>query len=481
MKTYEVVVIGNGMLGTATAFALLKKMPDLSLALIGEHDRSFGATVAAGAMLNVFGEVTTATFSSPYHQTKFNIGFESSKKWAEWLEYINQSQKPQNRISVTRGTYIILNSASDAMDSQNFAAIIQALKEYREPFDEVDPRFIPGLKPAEHSQALRAIYIPNENAIYVKSALVHFEKLIKLKSSASLIDAKVDAIEVRDSHQFLLRLGQSTIKTKNVIIAAGSFSQALLDSIPDLKEKIPLIVYGIGTAFTTLMGKIDIKNIIRTPNRGLACGIHAVPYAENLLYIGASNFISPFPVNSNLTSSLTLLQGALEQINSELCQEEIQKWYLGSRPITIDTFPTLGPTSIPGLWLMTGTYRDGIHAAPVLSTLLANQYMGEAPGLPEIFRPERKPISTLTQEESIHLAIQHYMSGSYQHGLRMPKMRGWKEFLNEAFYSHFMRVYEKLGIDFGVPPEILIMFSRQPKIYLEKMRDYYQKIGSRNS
>ena len=55
MITFDVAIIGNGIIGTMIAYRLSKIKN--SVALIGPKNRRGSASMAAGAMLNVFGEI----------------------------------------------------------------------------------------------------------------------------------------------------------------------------------------------------------------------------------------------------------------------------------------------------------------------------------------------------------------------------------------------------------------------------------------
>ena len=51
---------------------------------------------------------------------------------------------------------------------------------------------------------------------------------------------------------------------------------------------------------------------------------------------------------------------------------ELEKINIGWRPTSADTYPLIGPTSVEGLYIASGTKRDGFHQAPLLSKILSN-------------------------------------------------------------------------------------------------------------
>ncbi|MEO0016346.1 MAG: hypothetical protein RL589_827, partial [Actinomycetota bacterium] len=59
----RISIVGNGSIGTLTAINLAKEFPKAEITLIGDFDRNWSASTAAGAMANVYAEME---FSSGY-------------------------------------------------------------------------------------------------------------------------------------------------------------------------------------------------------------------------------------------------------------------------------------------------------------------------------------------------------------------------------------------------------------------------------
>ena len=55
--SFDVLIVGNGIVGSLTAVMINKNLPKIKIGLIGPSNRPGSASVAAGAMLNVFGEI----------------------------------------------------------------------------------------------------------------------------------------------------------------------------------------------------------------------------------------------------------------------------------------------------------------------------------------------------------------------------------------------------------------------------------------
>ncbi|MBX9696938.1 MAG: FAD-dependent oxidoreductase, partial [Alphaproteobacteria bacterium] len=168
------------------------------------------------------------------------------------------------------------------------------------------------------------------------------------------------------------------------------------------------------------------------------------------------------------------LECALEQINQNLHSADLKTCHTGNRPATLDTFPLLGQTSIEGLWLMTGTYRDGFHQSPVLSEAMARAILRLPNDLSPTFMPERPLIKTFTKEESIEEAIKHYMCGAYERSMKLPKA-GWDEVLREMIFNRLHYVYDRLETDFGITPDLFMMFEFSPHFEdtLDRFKAYF--------
>src|SRR5690348_12498215 len=89
-RTYDAVVVGNGIIGQAIAWELKKRDRSLRVIVIGPHNRPGAASAAAGAMLGCFAEITHTSLRSSAGRTKFKLSRMSSKKWELWIRQLNE-------------------------------------------------------------------------------------------------------------------------------------------------------------------------------------------------------------------------------------------------------------------------------------------------------------------------------------------------------------------------------------------------------
>jgi glycine oxidase len=482
-QQFDMLIVGNGILAYSTAYALILKDPNLKIALIGPASRTGSATIAAGAMLGAFGEVTKSGCSSYYGQVKLKLAVKASKLWDPWVRQLNESAEHKTQLEINQGTHIILNSQSGGLDDENYFAIIEALTEYKEPFQQIDPREIQGLNPIENYRPLKALYLPNEGSIDPNKLLCSLQKNIEASEQCSIIDDLVTQVYFKGNKITHVETQQGKIfQASQILLAAGVYNQELINQIPAIKCRIPRLVSGIGISIISEQTTSHPpQHVIRTPNRAGACGLHVLPRDQSL-YIGATNNLSLIPRISPKMGHLNfLMQCAIEQMDQGLHNAKILTWSVGNRPVTMDSFPLIGGTSIHGLWLLTGTYRDGLHYSPLFAEYIAAKMLGQESKLlsdeDNIFVPERLPIQTMSKTEAIQEAVQHYVSGAYEHSMRLPRL-GWDHMLKEMVLNKIEAIYDALDTDFVLSPDLFLMFDNDKEKHLAYFKDYFNTIDT---
>ncbi|MBX9697245.1 MAG: FAD-dependent oxidoreductase, partial [Alphaproteobacteria bacterium] len=286
---YDVIIIGNGILGLSTALSLSLLDSTLKITVVAPECREGGASVAAGAMLNAFAELTSTSLKSKAGQEKFEYALKASKKWDAWLQRINDSLPASEKVVIQDGTFVILNAKSGVLDSENFNAILATLKQRQEIYEEVDPQSIPGLNPVEDCRPLRALYLPKEGSINSGRFLNALKEVLQKQKNVTFINQKVTSFNVQGHAVSSLNTEQGDVlSARNFVIAAGSYSQQLLDTLPQISRYIPRLLSGVGCSLVVSQDpKNTVHHVIRTPNRSGACGLHVTPQGHDL-YIGAT-------------------------------------------------------------------------------------------------------------------------------------------------------------------------------------------------
>lgn len=466
----QTVIVGNGILAMTIAFRLAKRSnANDSVVVVGKSTREGAATLAAPAMLNSFAEVEKGSLETDIDLYRFELSRQATAAWPAFEREVNEAAFPERHSEMegfASGTYVINNTAADDLDDESFDAIVEALKRYDEEFSFVSPKDIPNYMPEQRHRATRALYIDNEgwvNPIYLikklEIALSHYSNVKFVDESAVKLNhqnGRVVSVQLNDG---------SMISGDKFVLATGATVTDLLRS-SNLDINVQRVFYGVGVSLEIKSPDYPHQNCVRTPNRGLACGLYTAPYVtsengpKDHVIIGASNFISPTPYHhGRLTSVEGLVSGAIEQINSNFYRADFIKINVGWRPTSQDTYPLLGNTSISNLILATGTKREGFHLSPIISQKIVSLLFDEAVEKEfAMFNPERKVIKNLTREEAISKAVRHQVSAAYQHGFNPSKSR-MPDQIKQMYREGLEKLHDQVGaFDWGIPPEMLDMY-----------------------
>ena len=456
----DVVIVGNGALGLFLADELIGRPISKEVAVVGPRGREGGASQAAGAMLGCFSEVTVDTLRSDAGRARFEIGLNGHDYWGTRLREIEKVAPACNPLQVAEDTYVILNSVSSELDSDNFAAIIAALETYDGPWAEVDSHDIGGFNPQPNCRAFRAIHLPTEGAVDARAVLAALETKLQA-ADVPVIDQTVRKIRCDGGAVTGVELDDgSIIEAEVVVVAAGARSEELiLSASDDLNILSTFPGLGLGIISKRSVGE-PFRSVVRTPNRGFACGLHLVPGEDGREYLGATNRIYPNIVNTVCFEDLSYFtRSAIQQLDENIAYHQIEHLLRGNRPVTLDGFPLVGRLPLSGLYLMTGMYRDGLHCAPQLAVHVANELQGLPGVISPMFEPTRQPIVTKTIEQSIDEFVRHSLAVWYESGAEAPVST---KKLVDLYRDQATRQYDELGIDYALGPDVLWYTMRYP-------------------
>lgn len=451
----DVVIVGNGALGMFLADELIERQIG-SVVVIGPSTREAGASQAAGAMLGCFGEVTTESLRTDAARTRFELGVAAHDRWPDVLRRLEEVSPTGRPLQVATESHVILNSVGANLDDVNFAATIDALNEYGTPWAEIDANDIPGYKPRLESRALHAIHLPTEGAVDARGVLAALDARVRA-AGMSIVDQTVRRLVSSDDIVTGVELGDGhIIEAGNVVVAAGARSESLVRTAFDDEFDLMPTIPGLGFAMIARRtGGEPFTSVVRTPNRGFACGLHVVPAGDGREYYGATNrLVDQVSGVTWMADVRFLAQYSMQQLDERVASHEVEQWLAGNRPVTLDGFPLIGWLPASGLYLMTGTYRDGFHCAPLLAEHVANELQGKPGIIDPMFTPMREPIVTRSIEWSIDEYVTHNLAAWFETGAEAaPQMTTAQ--IADYYRNMAVQGYDKLGIDYALGPDIL--------------------------
>jgi glycine/D-amino acid oxidase-like deaminating enzyme len=381
-------------------------------------------------------------------------------------------------LEVAKDTVVLLNAVSSpAIDDASYGAIRQALQKYDVKYEDVDPASLDFIDPDPLGRPLSAMRLMGEGAVNSERLLTALEKAHE-RVGGIAVDGEVISLLTEGGRVrgVMLSSGQK-VAGDRVVLAGGVRAQTLLDQLPDLAVRIPRLVCGLGVSCVVRPPAAATPDVvIRTPNRSFACGLHLVPRANGTVYLGATNTIHFTPHAEPHVDDVTfLLNCAVNQVDRSLQSASIVRLQVGNRPVSIDGFPLIGETSLDGLWLASGTYRDGLQISPLLATYIADRLNGKQPGgALEAFSPEREPLQAGTRDQIAADAATHIMASGYERSWTLPA--NWPPLIQDLFRERCLTFTYALSGTYTPPAEVVVALVRATDKVRDDYRQYYRRV-----
>ncbi len=431
-------------------------------------------------MIGCFGEVTSTLLQTPSGRAKLDLGVHARGLWNDWLAALDSEAGASGSANLLTadGTFVLLNAiGSPGVDSENYAAIRQALDKYGEKYDEVEPSEIDWMEPDALARPLRALHIPGEHAVDSGGLLDRLRQAFLRRGGTLVSDEAVELLADGGRISGVALSSGERLSSRCVVVAAGARSQMLVDSIPDLARTVPPLVSGYGMSVlldTSPLGIRGPRSVLRTPNRAFACGLHLVPRGADRVYVGATNIVSADPVEHPVVRDIHfLLDCAVRQLHRGLWHSPVTRTHVGNRPVSLDGYPIIGQAGLEGLWMLTGTYRDGLALSPLLAPEMARRILGEQPQLDlDLFAPVRPPLQPLSRHEIIRTTVTHTMAVGYESDWHLPV--DWPGQIEHNMHRELARFADTLHPRLTPPPEILATARHNPRI-ATRLRQYYEQ------
>ena len=214
------------------------------------------------------------------------------------------------------------------------------------------------------------------------------------------------------------RASSGTVPAAHVVLATGAHTNEVL-ARSGLVGLLPPLLGGRGVS--VLVRATDpMPGCVRTPNRAFACGLHAVPRADGMTYLGATNRLTTTPgaersdrscpswTTSSVAASASWTGGCAGPRSSR-CRS-------ATGPVTADRLPLVGRTAEPWLLVATGTWRNGVVLAPLIADLVAGEVAEPGASATHPFSATRDLTPAPLDEATIERAAQGLAASVLGHG-----------------------------------------------------------------
>jgi glycine oxidase len=348
LRDPSILIVGAGPVGLCTGIALLKDGHRVALVDSGAH----GAGWASGGMLAPLYEMA-ADPACPDVYVQFAL--KSAELWHVLAQICAVDlQSPSLFLARTQEEVAALLSLQRRANGLGL--------------DLASVRIPNGLRAQAAFQATSERSLDPRAAL--KSLMNQFQSL-----GGDLLVGEVDTI----GPHWLGLLDGRTLEAETIVLAHGFSATSFGHSVPTLKALSPVKGQMARVAHPELASPIVRAGRIYVLSRGggLVIGATSDPLAAPVLSVDVD------PV-------LALLAEAKELLPSLVTAPTVEAW-AGVRPDTPDHLPLVGASDVDGIYLATGTYRNGWLLAPAIGAYLSELISGKTldQDLMNLFAPKR--------------------------------------------------------------------------------------------
>lgn len=370
MRTYDVAIVGGGIIGSSIAFELAAE--NLRVIVLDRQQPGREASWAAAGMLSPAPD-------SPRDLPLAPFACHSLGLYPQFIAVVEKASGKRTGYA-RQGALEVFLSPDAARERDARLCELQQLGIGAQAISLDDAREVAGaIGPAVRS----ALWLPDEGT--VEPRLLVDALLTAVRNRGVEIRAGCEVCGLtRDGDRCTgVIAGDEKISAERVILAAGCFSSQAVNE-PSVSAQAPTRpVRGQMMALRPRAGSLRLRRVVRS-ERG-----YWVPRKDGRIVAGSTNENAGFEKHVT-AAGLSKILGATLEICPELGSAEIIEIWAGLRPGTPDDLPILGPTGTQGLWIATGHYRNGILLAPATAKLFRAWITGTEPSFDvERFAPKR--------------------------------------------------------------------------------------------
>lgn len=343
VKTWDVIIVGGGIIGLPLAIALRKRGLKILVIERGEPGRE--ASHAAAGML--------ADCSLEIPAPMQSLAVASARVYPEFVHEL-QDESGMDVDLRDQGTLLLSHSA-DAHVGSGFSA--------------VSPRQLNQMEPALsacESQIIRQpVFSLDERSVDPRALVTAALKAARHREVDISSGAAVKNVLFSGDRVTGVATDRTSYHASMVVNCAGAWA--------GLVPPLPFPTRPVKGQMLAVVGGPKLRHVIRSAE------VYLVPRTDGRIVIGATVEEAGYDKRTD-PAAIQRLHHAATRVVPDLARARVLEAWAGLRPGTPDDLPLLGPTQAPGYFIAAGHFRDGILLAPITAHVMAQVVMGETPG-----------------------------------------------------------------------------------------------------
>jgi glycine oxidase len=349
---YDVVVIGAGIIGCATAYHLAGA--GLRVAILDTGVVAGEASSAAAGMLAPISD------EPPDHEHPVQqLGLAALR----YYDGLDAQLKQETGVDIGLVDAPTLRPAFDEKESARLQAILRNQHQVYPDLEWEDASRAFEREPLLPEALLGALVSPSEKNVQAGQVTLAYARGAVLRGARLIEGCPAGRLIVRSGRASGVETAQGPKHAGAVVLSAGAWTAQWHTRQP---EPPVFPQKGQMLALRALPDR-QLRHSVQAPGIG---GI--VPKADGLTIVGAT--VEQVGFDRAVTADgLAILLSALARLTPGLRSAQVVRTWAGLRPGSIDGRPLIGASKqIPGLWVGGGHARDGILWGPLTGQIIAD-------------------------------------------------------------------------------------------------------------
>ena len=365
----DVVVVGGGLVGCSVALRLLQAGVQVTVV-----ERSVPGAEASSAAGGILAPQAEAEGLGPF----LSLCLRSRALYPSFVEEIEALSGMRVGFRPSGVLHVAFSEAS----LQRLGARVALQKSIGLSSQLLDAKAVLELEPALNSAVQGAALFPDDASVDNR-LLVRALSMAASRGGVRFISGHVRALLEVAGRAAGVDVDGNRLSADAVVVAAGAWTGL----VPGCGLS-PRQVRPARGQMLMLRARLPLLQRVVFSDRG-----YLVPRADGHLLAGSTLEFEGFAKEVTAAGLQHILALALQLAPGVASLPVVEMW-AGLRPFTEDHLPILGPGPLPGLFLASGHFRNGILLAPVTAELLVQAILGQTPTLPlEPFRWDRPGIT----------------------------------------------------------------------------------------
>ena len=359
-QTYDVIIVGGGLVGLCIAFHLVGSQRRVAV-LLGTHQGM--ASLAAAGML-----APTCEWSPETPPAFLEFMRAGRAYYQTYLADLLGDAQRAEEIGYAERQFLLLDLLEN---EKGLSQRLENLQATRANVAWLSRQEVYRLEPHINPEAIRGANLVAGDGLVNPRAL-HRLLLERLsQQQIDLLPANLLAVEERGA-EFALRLeSDETLLCPHVIIAAGAWSWEVAE-----KFHLDVPVSPCKGQIVQLSGPAGLlQRILFMPAGGCGCILERSPGT----YIAGT---SEEYVSAEVTNTSKVVAAILTRMNNVFLPAAdfvIEQMWSGFRPLTPDELPIISHTTDPRIIVATGHFRNGVLLSPLTGLIVRSLLEGREP------------------------------------------------------------------------------------------------------